>query len=106
MGKSLLFKLHIKKEEERPVEDLARADWGLDMLHTIVPSLQDLGRQVMPTLPSLSQEGKHCEVGTLGLNLNLLGGEVEDLLLYPLEWPCCLGNQWVITAGSCWMPRG
>uniref|UniRef100_A0A671FCS0 Coiled-coil domain containing 81 n=2 Tax=Rhinolophus ferrumequinum TaxID=59479 RepID=A0A671FCS0_RHIFE len=31
------------------------------MLDTIVPSLQDLGRQVMPTLPSLSQE----EVSTI-----------------------------------------
>lgn len=96
----------MEKEEKRPVEDPARADWGLERLDTIVPSLQDLGRQIMPTLPSLSQEGEHYKVGALGLNLHLLGGEVEDLFPHPLEWPCCLGNQRsVVTAGSCWMPR-
>ena len=28
------------------------------MLDTILPSLQDVGRHLLPTLPSLSQEGK------------------------------------------------
>ena len=44
------------------------------MLDTILPSLQDLGRNVLPTLPLLSQEGKLLEVGALGLNLYLLEG--------------------------------
>lgn len=96
----------MEKEEKRPVEDPARADWGLERLDTIVPSLQDLGRQVMPTLPSLSQEGERYEVGAQGLNLHLLGGQVEDLLPHPLEWHVGLAtSRWVITAGSCWMPR-
>lgn len=66
MEKSLLHKLHIKKEEKRPGEDPARADWELQMLDTIIPSLQNLGRQVLPTLPLLSQEGKRHEVGLGG----------------------------------------
>lgn len=89
----------MEKEEKRPIEDPARADWGLERLDTNVPSLQDLGRQVMPTLPSLSQEGERYEVGSLGLNLHLLEGEVEDLLPHPLEWPGCLGNQLVGNQG-------
>lgn len=72
--KSLLYELHIEKEENRPIEDPARTSWGLEMLDTILPSLQDLGRNVLPTLPLLSQEGKLLEVGALGLNLYLLEG--------------------------------
>lgn len=105
MGKSLLYKFHIKKEEKRPGEDPAKADWGLQMLDTIIPSLQNLGRQVLPTLPLLSQEGKWHEVGAWGLNLQLLGGEAEDLLPCSVEWPCHLSRQLVITAGSCWIPN-
>lgn len=63
------------------------------MLTTVVPSLQGLGRQVLPTLPLLSQEGKLHEVGALRLNLQLLGSQAEALLPYPLEWPRRLGNQ-------------
>lgn len=101
-----MYKLQINEEEKRLVEDPARADWGLEMLDAIVPSLQDVGKNVLPTLPSLSQEGKRLEVGALGLNLYLLvGGQVKDPLLYSLQWPCHLGNQLVITSGSGWMPR-
>lgn len=90
-----MYKLQIKEEEKRPVEDPARTDWTLEMLDTIIPSLQDLGKNVLPTLPSLSQEGKRLEVGALGLNLHLLlGGQVKGLLLYHLQWPCHLGNHW------------
>lgn len=90
-GNISLVKLYIKREEKRPVEDPARADWGLEMLDTIVPSLQGLGRQVLPTLPLLSQEGKLREVGALRLNLQLLGSQAEDLSS-SLEWPRRLGN--------------
>lgn len=105
MIKSLLYKLHIKKKEKRPAEDSARADWGPQMLDSIIPSLQNLGRQVLPTLPLLSQEGKRHEVGARGLNLQRLGGEAEDLLPCPVEWPCHLSCHPVITAGSCWIPK-
>lgn len=44
------------------------------MLDSLVPALQDLGRQVLPTLPSLSQEGKwHGEGGPEGWIIACLG---------------------------------
>lgn len=42
------------------------ADGRLEMLDTIIPSVQDLARQVLPTLPSLSQE----EVSTIWGNVS------------------------------------
>lgn len=55
------------------------------MLDTIIPCLQGVSKNVWPTLPLLSQEGKRLEVGVLGLNLDLLvGGQVKNLL-YPLK---------------------
>lgn len=75
------------------------------MLDTIFPCLQGVGKNVLPTLPLLSQEGKRLEVGALGLNLYLLvGGQVENLLLYPLKWSCHLGNHLGIS-GSGWIPK-
>lgn len=44
------------------------------MLDTIFPCLQGVGKNVLPTLPLLSQEGKRLEVGALGLNLICLLG--------------------------------
>lgn len=70
------------------------------MLDTIFPCLQGAGKNVLPTLPLLSQEGKRLEVGALGLNLYpLVGDQVEDLLS-PLKWPCHLG-----LSGSGRMPK-
>lgn len=82
MGKSLLYKF--QKEDKRPAEDRARAYWVLEMLDTIFPCLEGVSKNLLPTLPSLSQEGKRLEVGAPGLNFYLLvGGQVENLL-YPL----------------------
>lgn len=46
------------------------------MLDTILPSLQDVGRHLLPTLPSLSQEGKRQGRG-LGTKLYLLGAKLR-----------------------------
>lgn len=74
------------------------------MLDTIIPCLQGVSKNVWPTLPLLSQEGKRLEVGVLGLNLDLLvGGQVKNFL-YPLKWSCHLGNHLGLS-GSGWMPK-
>ena len=69
--------------------------------------MQDQGRQVLPTLLSLSQEGKYLIRGECpgGWIFTCCEEEVENLLPYPLEWLCCLGNGLVISAGSYWIPR-
>ena len=52
-----LCKLHLKKKR-RSIHLT-----GPEMLDTILPSLQDVGRHLLPTLPSLSQEGRRQGLG-------------------------------------------
>jgi len=54
------------KERRDPSRTEHLANWRPAMLDTIVPSVQDLGRQVLPTLLSLSQE----EVSTIWANVS------------------------------------
>jgi hypothetical protein len=70
-GKITLVQTPYKEETHRgPAPSVP----GPEMLDTIVPGLQEMGRQVLPTLPSLSQEGKLLGMGAPGLGLPLLVG--------------------------------
>ncbi|DAA14078.1 TPA: coiled-coil domain containing 81-like [Bos taurus] len=60
VGQPRLCKLHLKKKR-RSIHLT-----GPEMLDTILPSLQDVGRHLLPTLPSLSQE----EVSTIWGNVS------------------------------------
>jgi hypothetical protein len=90
--KSLQYKINIRKEEKKPTKVHHWVDLRLEMLDTIVPCLDDMGRQILYMLSTLNQEGKWLWMGAWQLGLLLLSwwrectGPASLFLYLGLAW--------------------